>query len=601
MESPTKYISYDFSYLHQEFLEIINDFSEGLRLEKVQNTIGKRLLKQIQSQISQILTRLEADFVLVVIGDFKRGKSTLINALLGQSVVTTDVTTETVTINHIQYGSEPKIHVCLSDGGQIQIEAEELKSEQLSSILETLPQTASHLKIETPVEWLRGVRLVDTPGTGDVFKRFDRQVHTYLLQADAVVFVVSALSPFAESEQKFLQMSVLPQDFPKVFFTLNMMDNIQTEQEVERLLKSTKKKISRLFPNPQLFGISAFDEFCRLESLPRPNPASASKLEKSFNEFRKSLEESIHLQRDLIQLDRATDHLEQTLQEFSDSLLLLRNAMQTDRERLSRAIDQCEDPTSELSAKIAQHIKVMKDDMNQMCDQACQWMNEFMNRLETEAIAGIANFKVEEIKRHFQLFLTNSLREAINNCLSVHKPSLFETIKKVQKAIVRDLQLLTDVSSSIVDGKSSGEKVTSHEHPWINFDALEILAECEPSTFVADLIIRKTQELGPSRQAVSYQQKLQIALPDFKLAIIQEIRSLYNSIATKLEQQIESAYHQDIEISVSAMRQAQEVSAKEVLTVSAANETLQDTLLLLNDIHSRLKKLKQKLCSEDML
>ncbi|MBE9107410.1 dynamin family protein, partial [Nostoc cf. edaphicum LEGE 07299] len=237
MESPAKYISYDFSYLRQEFLEIINDFSEGLRLEKVQNTIGKRLLKQIQSQISQILTRLEADFVLVVIGDFKRGKSTLINALLGQSVVTTDVTTETVTINHIQYGSESKIHVCLSDGGKIQIEAEELKSEQLSSILETLPQTASHLKIETPVEWLRGVRLVDTPGTGDVFKRFDRQVHTYLLQADAVVFVVSALSPFAESEQTFLQMSVLPQDFPKVFFTLNMMDNIQTEQVAERLLK----------------------------------------------------------------------------------------------------------------------------------------------------------------------------------------------------------------------------------------------------------------------------------------------------------------------------------------------------------------------------
>ncbi|NEQ27756.1 MAG: dynamin family protein, partial [Microcoleus sp. SIO2G3] len=215
MELQNKYISYEFTYLRQDFLEIINDFSEGLRLEKVQNAIGKSLFKHIQTQISQILSRLEADFVLVLVGDFKRGKSTLINALLGEPVVTTDVTPETVTINHIQYGSETKINVCLTDGGQVELEKDELKSEQLNLILEKLPQPVSHLKIETSNEWLRGLRLVDTPGTGDIFKRFDSKVHTYLLQADAVIFVVSALAPFAESEQAFLQMSVIPQDFPK--------------------------------------------------------------------------------------------------------------------------------------------------------------------------------------------------------------------------------------------------------------------------------------------------------------------------------------------------------------------------------------------------
>ncbi|PMB39612.1 dynamin family protein [Fischerella thermalis CCMEE 5330] len=599
MESFAKSLSYDFTYLRQEFLAILTNFTEELRLEKFQNALGKRLIKQIQSQINQILTRLDADFVLVVIGDFKRGKSTFINALLGEAIVTTDVLPETVTINHIQYGSEHKFYICLTDGGQIQLTKEELKSEQLNQILAQLPQPISHLTIETPNQWLRGLRLVDTPGTGDIFKRFDRQVHTYLLQADAVVFVSSALAPFAESEQAFLQMSVIPQDFPKVFFILNRMDDIRTDPEAARLLNGTYKKISNLFPNPQLFGISALDEFCRIQSLSRPNHACAATLETAFQEFRQCLEQTIRLQRDLIQLDRATDHTDQMLQEMEDSLLLLRNAMQADRERLSRVISQCEDPTSELFGKVAQHIKLMKNEINQLSDQACQWMNEFLNRIDNEAIASIHKFKIEDIKRHFQFFLTNSLREAIDKCLAVHKPTIFASYQKAQKAIFAEFKNLTNVSS--IEDTVEQKTGANHEYSGTNTGTFQILSDCDTSTFIADLIIRQIQDLKTARQNVNYQQKLQMVLPDFKLAIIKEIRLLYENIATKIEQQIENAYSQDIETSLSVMQQAQEVCAQEAQTVTATNEALQEALSILHHARQQLKVLKQKLCSEDML
>jgi GTPase SAR1 family protein len=592
MESTAKYFSYDFTYLRQEFQAIINDFAEELRLEKFQNAIGKRLIKQIQTQINQILNRLDADFVLVVIGDFKRGKSTLINALLGEAIVTTDVLPETVTINHIQYGSELKINVYLTNGEQIQLNQEELKSEQLNQILAQLTQPVSHLKIETPNEWLRGLRLVDTPGIGDIFKRFDRQVHTYLLQADAVIFVSSALAPFAESEQAFLQMSVIPQDFPKVFFILNRMDDIRTEPEINRLFNGTYKKISTLFPNPQLFGISALDEFCRIQSLSRPNLACKSTLETSFNKFHQCLDQTINLQRHVIQLDRATDRMEQMLQEVEKNLLLLCNAIAVDKERLSSVISQCEDPTSELFAKIAQHIKVMKDEINQLGEQACQWMNEFIIRMEQEAIVPIANFKVEDIKRHFQFFLHNSLREAIDKCLAVHQQTIFASYQKAQTAISAEFKNLTNVIP---------ETVNNQEYSWTDCDTLTILSECDTSTFIADLIIRQVQDLRASKQPVNYQQKLQASLPDFKLAILKEIRSLYNNIATKIEQQIKSAYYQDIETSVSVMQQAQEVCTQEAQTVTATNEALQEALSILHHSRQQLQALKQKLCSEDML
>jgi len=599
MEPTTKFFSYDFTYLHQEFLEIINDFTEGLRLEKFQTALGKRLIKQIQIQINQIQTRLDADFVLVVIGDFKRGKSTLINALLGEAIVTTDVLPETVTINHIQYGTELKINVYLTNGGQIQLNKEELKSEQLNQILAKLPQPVSHLKIETPNEWLRGLRLVDTPGIGDIFNRFDRQVHTYLLQADAVIFVSSALAPFAESEQAFLQISVIPQDFPKVFFILNRMDDIRTDPEAARLLNGTYKKISNLFPNPQLFGISAWDEFCRIQSLSRPNPACATTLQTAFQEFRQCLEQTINLQRNLIQLDRATDHTEQMFQDVENSLLLLRNAMQADQSRLSLVIRQYEDPTSELFGKIVQHIKMMKDEINQLCDQTCQWMNEFIIRMNHEAIATIYNFEIQDIKRHFQFFLNDSLREAIDKCVAVHQPIILASYQKAQKAIFSEFKDLTNVT--IKTNQSDTETVNTHEYSQTDFDTLEIVSECDTSTFIADLIIKQIQELRAAKQDVNYQRTMQAALPDFQLAVIKEIRLLYENIAIQIEQQIETAYSQDIETSLSVMQQAQAVCAQEAQTVTATNEALQEALSMLHHAHQQLKVLKQKLCSEDML
>jgi predicted GTPase len=183
--------------------------------------LGKNLSQQIKSEVDEIANRLQTPFFLVVVGDFKRGKSTLINALLKQEVVTTDITPETVTLNQIQSGPELKIEACLTDGGRIGLDAAELKAEQLTALLGELSQKVSHLNIEVPNEWLEGLCLVDTPGTGDIFQRFDPQVHDYLEKADAVIFVISALSPLSASEQAFLQLSVLPQDFSKVFLVVN--------------------------------------------------------------------------------------------------------------------------------------------------------------------------------------------------------------------------------------------------------------------------------------------------------------------------------------------------------------------------------------------
>jgi len=590
----TNKIRYDFAALRQEFLEIFQDFSTAMDIEKVRRVLGKNLFKQLGTQENQIRDRLAGEFSLVVVGDFKRGKSTLINALLGTQIVTTNVTPETVSINQIQYGRELKIQACLADGGRISLEPEDLSAERLLPILDKLPQKVSHLSIDAPVEWLQGMRLVDTPGTGDIFKQFDSQVHAYLSQADAVIFVISALSPLSMSERAFLQLAILPQDFPKLFFVVNMMDMARSDADAQRLLDTITTKITRLFPNARVFGVSALDEFCRIQSLGRPNPERAQVLEADFQIFRDCLQESILLNRDLIHLNRATAQMERILQGLESQISLLRQAMQTDKLRLSQAVAQCENESSELVTKIKQHKQIMQDAIAQFSEQACQWMTEFIIRLQKEAIATIPNYQMNDIRRHYHFFLTNSLRKAISLCLDAHRAAIVKSAEQTITAISEDFHSLIDLRLS--DTKVA--KVTFGDLAWTNFDTLQMVLHYSPFELISDLLIGQARMSQGASQTNSFQEKLKNALPELASSLTQQIQSVYNNIAAKIEQQIETAYQQDIEKSLETLRQAQELSAAGEQKIATTDQDLPEILSILTDTRSALKGFKQKLWSE---
>ncbi len=597
MKALAKTIRYDLTNLRQEFFALLKDFLTDMETEKIKNALGRDTLKKLYAQENEIRNRLETDFSLVVIGDFKRGKSTLINALLGTEVVTTNISPETVTINQIHYGPELKIEVCLTDGGKIPIETEFLKAERLSPLLEQLPQPVSHLNIEAPVEWLKGLCLVDTPGTGDIFKKFDSQVHTYLSQADALLVTISALSPLSRSEQAFLQLSVLPQDFPKVFFVVNMMDMVRSDEEAEMILNLIRGRINNLFPNAELFGISAYDEFCRLQSLPRRNPERASRLEADFQAFRDCLQQSIVLNRDLIQLNRATNQTKRMLQGIESNIGLLRQAMQSDQAHLSQAIAQCENESSELSNKVKQHKQTIKNSMKELGDRACNWMNEFLMRFEQEAINNLKDFQLTDIQRHYHFFFSDLLRKAMSMCLDSHKSAIIEISEKATKEISEDFQRLTEVNFS----SSDVGKATFGDLLWTNLDTVGLVLKFSPFklfSFGTHLLLGQFKELKEINQIVAYQQKLKDSLPEIRVSVVQQIQSVYSKIAEDIEQEIETSYQQDIEASLATLRQAQELSAEGEQKVATTDESLQEAQAIIGSTGSSLQALTQKLWSE---
>lgn len=439
--------------------------------------------------------------------------------------------------------------------------------------------------------------MVDTPGTGDIFQQFDNQVHSYLSQADAVLVTISALSPLSRSEQAFLQLSVLPQDFPKVFFIVNMMDMVRSDEEAERILNLIRGKIANLFPNAKLFGISAYNEFCRLQSLARRNPQRASGLEADFQAFRDCLQQSIVLNRDLIQLNRATNQTKRMLQGIESNIGLLRKAMQSDQAHLSQAIAQCENESSELSNKVKQHKQTIKNSMEELGNRACNWMNEFLMRFEQEAIDNLKDFQLTDIQRHYHFFFSDLLRKAMGMCLDSHKSAIIEIAEKATKEISEDFQRLTEVNFS----SSDVGKATFGDLLWTNLDTVDLVLQYSPFklfNFGTNLLLGQFKELKEINQIVAYQQKLKDSLPEIRISVVQQIQSVYNNIAEEIEQEIENSYQRDIEASLATLRQAQELSAEGKEKVATTDEILQEAQTIIGSTSSSLKALTKKLWSE---
>lgn len=595
-----KTIEYDFKSLDREFRELILEFSLSMGTEAIRSAIGKNFTKQIVTEEKALSDRLQQDFSLVVVGNFKRGKSTLINALLGEEIATTNVTPETVTINEISYGDRLEIEVCLRDGGKIKLEPKELHSDLLNPIVEQLADKISHLSIKAPVPWLKGICLVDTPGTGDIFNRFDRRVHHYIQKADAVIVVISALSPLSSSEQAFLNLSIFPQDFPKLFFVLNMLDFARSNEEAERLLKFTSEKILSVFPQARMFGVSALDEFSRLKSLPRDLSNTSLILEKRFQNFRSALEESILLNRDLIQLSRVASQMEENLRHLQSSLALLRQAIQSDRVKLGSSIAQCENHSSQLYANIERHKQELNIELQRLHSVAKVWLDEFMQRLENEAIAAIPQFKISELQRHYHFFLTDSLRQALSQCLDTHQAEAIELVEKTTRSIAKEINSLIPIAkpgrSAIDSSKDNLVELAVTQH-WSLLDTVDwILHSFHLNFFVAPLI-HLVKESSHSKESLHYQHQLQIALPELKKASSEQLQSLYQDLNSRIQEYIDRAYQQEIENSVLALRQAQELGDRDEKISNATHQNLQEALSINSHSLTRLQEFQKKLWS----
>jgi len=186
-------------------------------------------------RVDELLATLEDLFTLVIVGEFNAGKSSLINALFGVKLRTEGPIPVDDVISVLRYGET------------------------------STQRKVSDFVIEQsyPIDFLRNITLVDTPGTNSIVQRHQEITEDYIPRADLVLFVTSIDRPLSESERRFLE--YIREWGKKVVFVLNKIDT-KSDDEIAQVVDYLATNTRAIFGfAPAIYPVSTktrarFDE-----------------------------------------------------------------------------------------------------------------------------------------------------------------------------------------------------------------------------------------------------------------------------------------------------------------------------------------------------
>jgi len=227
-------------------------------LELLENIATQREIIHLVEYLGEIKQKLlQGQFNLVVLGEFKRGKTTFLNALLGADLLPTAVVPLTSIVTLIQYGERISAKVTFLDGGVEETTLGELPAYVTEEGNPRNEKKVKLVRLEYPSPYLKdGVVLIDTPGVGSIYQNNTDETYNYLPKVDAAIFLLSSDQPISQSELDFLK--DIEQYSAKTFFILNKIDYL-TDQDKKKALEFAKKVLAEKvgFEEINIYPLSA--------------------------------------------------------------------------------------------------------------------------------------------------------------------------------------------------------------------------------------------------------------------------------------------------------------------------------------------------------
>jgi small GTP-binding protein len=180
-------------------------------------------------RLAALVHEMDELFLLVIVGEYNSGKSTFINALLGDEVFAMGDLPTTRAISILRYG-EPG----------------------------PPEQAGEYLQVHRyPLDVLRDLEIVDTPGTNSIERMEEEITRAFVPRADLVLFVTSLLQPLTASELAFL--GHIREWGKKTVFVVNGVDRRNSDEQVDHVRQYLEREITTRLggPAPTIYFVSA--------------------------------------------------------------------------------------------------------------------------------------------------------------------------------------------------------------------------------------------------------------------------------------------------------------------------------------------------------
>ena len=312
----------------------------------------------VSADVRQLVARInEGRFFVACVGQFKRGKSTLLDAFVGEPILPTGVVPVTTVPTVLRYGDTRTARVLIDTRWRM-IRPEDLPqyvSEELNP--ENSKQVAG-VEVFLPSPLLAGgMCLVDTPGIGSVFSGNTETTKDFIPQIDAAILVVGADPPISGEELALIEAVAVNVD--EILIVLNKIDRVSVAERQQASEFATKVLEGRLKrPVGQIYEVSALNrlnnstdagdwnnliENLKLLASKSGQAMTRSAAERGMRRFSASLQRSIDervraLKEPLANSERRIANLRETVSQAEQSLRDLGALFSAEQMRLSMTL-----------------------------------------------------------------------------------------------------------------------------------------------------------------------------------------------------------------------------------------------------------------------
>lgn len=576
-------------YDSNELIQILEGSLDRLKIfrfdHRYRELLGDSLIHKIDVWDSNVRKQKDSPLTLVVCGEFKRGKSSLINAILGEDVVTTDITTETITTNKISYGAH-KNEIILSGGKRMTLADEELKSDKLRAIMEGLPEDVTRLELKRPLDILKQVTIIDTPGLQDTTKDFSADVEQALAQADAVIYVFSVAYPLSVNEQLFIKTVIKPQKYTELFLVGNMTDMLEDEEDCRRVQTMLKGRLENILPGEFPVVLSALDERCRQKNVSRPNEDLEELLEANFAGLRQRLKELLESKKDCVLPDRIQRLIGSMVQDVQLDLDALLQGLSMNLDEVASKMAKLQQHKSDKVQEQTQIDKRIDQLISMYHAQTVEWIEDLLQKMEAET-GSLGNVPIEDIKKFYVLYCVDTLQEAMQRCIEFCTVELYEELDEIFSGISKKMSFKISSAPVALSFSLRNKTWTKGDNVVFASDLLGV------SNTLVGYAIRyaaggmRQKQVKDSRDDIFAEIQEQYA--SLRVSVLRALSDSFKSLSAKAKEQISTYFEEQL--------QTLETQAEQSAMVARQNDARkQEIRVAVNELQAVLAQIEEE-CS----
>jgi small GTP-binding protein len=369
--------------------------------------------------LEDMIEHLEGLFLVVLVGEFNAGKSTVVNALLGDRVMEEGPIPTTAKITLLRHGETPL----------------------------TQQRTEYLTERRVPSDLLRHLTLVDTPGTNSIVQEHQRITEDFIPRSDLVLFITSYDRPLTESERKFL--TYIREDWGRrIVFVVNKADLAGSEGDLQQVLTYVRSNGAEILgTEPTVLPVDAKTALrARLAGEPVDAASGFAELEMLFTDtLTGTAQVALKLTAPLETADRLLERLGERLGER-------RSVLRRDRETLSRLQAQIDAARTDLADGTRPHLDAIADVFADVRERGVRFLNDTIRVSRIGLLRDREAFRqqferevVSETTRQIEGVVTEAVDDILSRTVRLQQ-DLFQTFASRVEDARRNRQFSTDQS-----------------------------------------------------------------------------------------------------------------------------------------------------------